>query len=61
MKKIKTLYLCNQKRCKTCSGVVFDQCFHTSDIRYAKHPRGERTFQKINDLYFEIERKEEPR
>lgn len=34
-KQRKKFYICNGKRCEHCTGRAYDQCHHTTDIRYA--------------------------
>lgn len=41
----KYFYICNRKRCENCSG----ECKHTSDERFAKNPKEERTFLEYRD------------
>ena len=52
---MKRLFVCNQMKCKRCSGMDFGQCFHTTERAYAKPTQGPRFFHLEHGTLIERE------
>lgn len=52
---MRKFYLCDQTKCRYCSGKLFGQCLHTSDPKHMKYKDRPHVFKKENGALVEIE------
>lgn len=53
--RMRKFYLCDQTKCRCCSGKLFGQCLHTSDPKHMKYKDRPHIFKQKHGALVEIE------